>query len=146
MIVCDTGPLLAIANIRDSEHAACTAALSTAAGPLVVPTTIVTEVCYMLAKHGAQAEARFLQALAAEELQVEALSSADFGRMAELVIQYGNFPLGAADASVIAVAERLGIATVATLDHRHFRQVTPKHCKAFTLLPGEEQLARHQRR
>ncbi|WP_378735791.1 type II toxin-antitoxin system VapC family toxin [Nocardia brasiliensis] len=146
MIVCDTGPLLAIANSRDSEHNACTAALVSEPGPLIVPATIVTEVCYMLAKHGPRAEAQFLRALAAEELQVETLTPSDFGRMAELVIQYGGFPLGAADASVVAVAERLGIATVATLDHRHFRQVVPKHCASFTLLPGEQELARHQRR
>ncbi|KAA8890695.1 PIN domain-containing protein [Nocardia colli] len=146
MIICDTGPLLAIANSKDSEHIACTAALADAPGPLIVPSTIVTEVCYMLARLGPQAEAQFLRALAAEELQVEPLTSSDFGRMAELVIQYGGFPLGAADASVVAVAERLGVTTVATLDHRHFRQIVPKHCAAFTLLPGEEQLARHQRR
>ncbi|QBS42364.1 type II toxin-antitoxin system VapC family toxin [Nocardia sp. CS682] len=146
MIVCDTGPLLAIANSKDSEHQSCTTALIDEPGPLIVPATIVTEVCYMLAKHGPQAEAQFLRALAAEELQVEPLTSSDFGRMAELVIQYGSFPLGAADASVVAVAERLGVSTVATLDHRHFRQVVPKHCAAFTLIPGEEQLARHQRR
>ncbi|MEV6557113.1 PIN domain-containing protein [Nocardia sp. NPDC051756] len=145
MIICDTGPLLAIANSKDSEHKACTAALVDEPGPLIVPATIVTEVCYMLAKHGPQAEAQFLHALAAEELQVEPLTSSDFGRMAELVIQYGGFPLGAADASVVAVAERLGVTTVATLDHRHFRQIIPKHCAAFTLMPGEEQLARHQR-
>jgi uncharacterized protein len=65
--------------------------------------------------------------------------------MADLVVQYGKFPLGAADASVIAVAERLEVTRVATLDHRHFRQVAPTHCVALELVPGEHQLARHQR-
>lgn len=66
--------------------------------------------------------------------------------MADLVVQYGTFPLGAADASVIAIAERLGITTVATLGpHRHFRQVAPTHCASLELVPGEHELARHQR-
>lgn len=39
------------------------------------------------------------------------------------------------DAAVIAVAERLRITEVATLDHRHFRVVRPRHIPAFTLLP-----------
>jgi len=44
-------------------------------------------------------------------------------------------PLGAADASVIAIAERLKLTEVATLDHRHFTVVRPSHVNAFTLLP-----------
>jgi hypothetical protein len=55
--------------------------------------------------------------------------------MAELVEIYGDFPLGTTDASVIAVAERLNITEVATLDHRHFAAVRPAHCDAFSLLP-----------
>jgi hypothetical protein len=35
---------------------------------------------------------------------------------------------------VIALAERLRVGEVATLDHRHFT-VVPRHLKAFTLLP-----------
>ncbi|WSV87200.1 PIN domain-containing protein [Nocardia sp. NBC_01009] len=134
-----------MANKNDSEHSACYAASSEERGPLIVPSTIVTEVCYMLAKLGAQAEAGFLRSLAAEELQVEQLLPADYARMADLVVQYGSFPLGAADASVIAIAERFGIKRVATLDHRHFRQVVPKHCAALELVPGEEKLTRRQR-
>jgi len=55
--------------------------------------------------------------------------------MAELVETYADFPLGTTDASVIALTERLGLAEVATLDHRHFAAVRPKHVNAFTLLP-----------
>ncbi len=56
--------------------------------------------------------------------------------MADLVRQYADFPLGTADASVIAVAERLGATHVATIYHRHFRAVRPAHCPAFELLPA----------
>jgi hypothetical protein len=45
--------------------------------------------------------------------------------MADLVRQYADFPLGTADASVIAVAERLGATHIATIDHRHFRRSAP---------------------
>ena len=60
----------------------------------------------------------------------------DFGAAAELVQQYADLPLGAVDACVIAAAERAGATDVATLDHRHFSIVQPKHVAAFTLLPG----------
>ena len=48
--------------------------------------------------------------------------------------QYIGFPLGVADASVIAVAEMLKASQVATLDQHPFRAVTPAHVAALTLL------------
>jgi hypothetical protein len=44
-------------------------------------------------------------------------------------------PLGAVDASVIAIAERLKLTDVATLDQRSFTVVRSKHAKALNLLP-----------
>ena len=55
--------------------------------------------------------------------------------MAQLVEQYADFPLGGADAGVIAVAERRSITTILTTDRRHFATVRPKHIEAFDLLP-----------
>jgi uncharacterized protein len=55
--------------------------------------------------------------------------------MAELIETYADLRLGTIDASVIATAERLGLTSIATLDHRHFSVVRPRHTKAFTLLP-----------
>ena len=55
--------------------------------------------------------------------------------MAELVEAYADLRLGTVDASVIALAERLGLTSVATLDRRHFAVVRPIHVEAFTLLP-----------
>lgn len=63
------------------------------------------------------------------------VTAADLDRMAELVETYADFPLGLVDASVIAVAERLGAADIATLDRRHFSVVRPAHVPAFRLLP-----------
>ena len=55
--------------------------------------------------------------------------------MAELVSQYDEMHLGTTDASVIALAERLEITEISTLDRRHFTAVRPRHVEAFTLLP-----------
>jgi uncharacterized protein len=55
--------------------------------------------------------------------------------MAELVRGYDDLALGTMDASVIAVAERLDVRKIATLDRRHFTAVRPSHVEAFTLLP-----------
>ena len=50
-------------------------------------------------------------------------------------VKYGDFPLGGAYASIGALAERLGIETIVTLDDRHFRALRPRHRQAFRLLP-----------
>jgi predicted nucleic acid-binding protein len=53
------------------------------------------------------------------------VTTADYERMAELVELYADWPLGGTDASVIAIAERLGVTKVATLDRRHFGTIQP---------------------
>jgi len=49
--------------------------------------------------------------------------------------RYNDLPLGMVDASVIALTERLGADTVATLDHRHFEVVRPRHVQRLHLVP-----------
>jgi hypothetical protein len=136
MLICDTGPLYAVLNRKDQDHERCLALLESHSGPLIVPSPVLTEVCWLLeSRIGPDAEVRFLRSIVDGELTLEPLALDDVARMAELVRVYSNFPLGAADASVIAVAERLNAHEVATLDHRHFHAVKPKHLTALTLLP-----------
>lgn len=84
---------------------------------------------------GARAEVAFLRAPGQKDFAAADLTPTDYSRMAELVEQYDDLSLGTTDASVIALAERLGITEIATLDRRHFTAVRPRHVEAFTLLP-----------
>jgi predicted nucleic acid-binding protein len=136
VIVADTGPLVAMLNKDDKDHARCLSYLTRYRGPIIVPAPVITEVAYLTAQGaGPEVEAAFLDSLARGELTVESTTDTDFARMAELVRQYADFPLGTADASVIATAERLGITRIATIDYRHFRAVRPRHCAAFEIVP-----------
>jgi predicted nucleic acid-binding protein len=67
-------------------------------------------------------------------------------RAAELVEQYADLPLDAPDACIIALAERLNITELVTLDQRHFNVVRPRHVQALTLTPDQRRrhLARPQ--
>ena len=87
------------------------------------------------ARFGASVEALFLRSFADGSLSTVALEPSYFQRMAELVEQYASLPLGGSDASVIALAERLRIDKVATLDRRHFTVVRPRHQASLILLP-----------
>lgn len=139
MIVVDTGPIIAIADADDRDHMRCVAALGTASRPLLVPATVLTEVCYLLERElGTVAEAAFLRSFRDGTLTLAHITHDDLDRMAELVTTYASLPLGAVDASVVAIAERLGATEIATLDLRHFTIVRPRHADAFTLLPSNQ--------
>ncbi len=136
MLIVDTGPLVAYLNRNDPDHARCAALLESRTDDLLVTPYVVTEACYLVGKHvGAAAEINLVEALAAGDLNQIDITPADLRRTADLMRRYIGFPLGIADASVIAAAERLGLAEVATLDQRHFRAVTPAHVRALKLLP-----------
>ena len=49
--------------------------------------------------------------------------------------QYADSNIGFVDASIVAVAERLDIRKVLTLDRRHFGVIRPRHCPALDILP-----------
>lgn len=140
MIVCDTGPIVAAALQDDDHHHECVelfTGLHLAGRSLLVPATVVAEVGYMLAREaGARVEALFLTAVADGDFELVDLTNADIRRAARLVQTYGDMPLGTTDATVIALAERLGVQEVATLDRRHFSVVRPSHVPALTLLPS----------
>jgi uncharacterized protein len=71
-IVCDTGPLLAVLNDRDKLHATCVAFFDAYDGDLLVPSLVVTEICYLAQTQvGAHAEARFLDSIVAGEVKIE---------------------------------------------------------------------------
>lgn len=136
-MIVDTGPLVAALDRDDQDHERCADLLATAPGPLRVPGPVLTEVCYLLERQrGSVAEAVFLQALADGELELTSITTADLVRMAELVTTYADLPLGAVDASVLALAERLDDLDVATLDRRHFTILRPSRGRTLTLHPA----------
>lgn len=135
-LIVDSGPLYAYADEDDRDHEASLALLQSHPGPLIVPQLVVTEVAYVLeTRLGPEAEVRFLGDLASGNLIAEPVRPSDWIRIAELVAEYADLPLGTVDASVVTTAERLRVLELATLDRRHFAVVRPAHAEAFTLLP-----------
>jgi uncharacterized protein len=139
MLLCDTGVLLAAGNIKDQAHQRCLRLLRQAEGPLLVPSPVLGEIGYLLqSRVGPHAEATFLKSFSHDGFHIAELEERDIRRMAELVETYLDLPLGMVDAAVIAIAERLRLTEIATLDHRHFAVVQPNHTPAFILLPASD--------
>lgn len=140
MIVCDTGPLVALANTRDEHYVAANNLfrdLLMAGERILMSPMVVAETCYWLNHHGGpEVEAAFLDSIVDGTFTVADLTTADIARMAELVRRFASFPLGGTDASVVAVAERYDAHEIATFDRRHFSSMVPRLDGGhFTLLP-----------
>jgi uncharacterized protein len=136
LIIVDTGPIVAAADADDHDHARCVEMFRAVRRPWLIPQPVITEVCYLLERErGSRAEAAFLRSFARREFELAPLLVDDTERMADLVETYADLPLGGVDASVVAIAERLNVATVATLNRRDFAVIRPRHVKALTLLP-----------
>ena len=139
MIVVDTNVLFALTDRRDAHHAQCRVWLSGCDEPLIVLPTVLAEACYLLDKYlGPVAQAAFLDSIgigAGYRFQLVGLVDEDLRRMADLVRRYADRRLGGTDASMIAVCERLSIASVATVNRRDFANVRPRHVSAFAIVP-----------
>jgi len=134
LAVFDTGPLYAALDRDDDDHEACADLLRCRDLRPVIPALVVAEVSYLAATRlGAEVEAKFISGLS--DLDVDSPPPQEYKRIAALILRYANFPLGATDASVVALAERLHTPYVVTLDRRHFQAIKPSHCEALQLLP-----------
>ncbi|MFN0145601.1 MAG: type II toxin-antitoxin system VapC family toxin [Dehalococcoidia bacterium] len=136
MILGDSGPVIALFDQGDREHRSLREFFARTREDVQFPSHIVAEVAYMLwRKAGAAAEVRFLMSVAAGRVSLIHPGAGDYDRAAALVEQYADFPLGTVDALIVAMAERLKVTTILTLDRRHFGAIKPLHCESFTLVP-----------
>lgn len=136
MILADSGVFIAAANAKDRHHSACADLVRSRNGHILVSPLVIAEVSFMIGKWGGtSAKAAFLDSFASGSLILATLTPTDISRMAEVLRKYAELDLDAADASIIALAERLRITTIATVDHRDFTVVRPLHTKAFDLVP-----------
>lgn len=137
----DTGPVVAAAKLDDNDHQRCAEFFADPPpGPLMLPSTVLIEACWLInSRMGTAAHTAFLERIGADltagSLQLVELLPVDVSWMAELANSHRDAHLDPTDLSIIALAERLQISQVATLDRRDFTIVRPRHCTAFTLFP-----------
>ena len=136
-LICDTGPLYAALDSRETDHQACAQLLADAREPVVIPAPVLVEVDYLAAQRLGQGPfAELVRDVEEGAIRIVDLAGSDYTRVRELMEQYVDLRLGFVDAAVVAVVERLGERKLATLDHRHFATVRPRHVSALELLPA----------
>lgn len=133
-LLVDTGILFALADRGDAWHDRTRTYIESAPDTLLAPVTVLPEIAYLLRHRiGPDAERALVRSVADGELAVEPLDRRDWPRVEELMGRYEW--LGFVDATVVAIAERLKLTTLATTDRRHFSVVRPAHVGTFTLVP-----------
>ncbi len=137
-IIADSGAIYGLYDRRDAFHAAIRAAIETERDRIMLPAPTLGEIDYLLrARLGNAALLRFLADIQEGAYVVEPVTLADLRRCASLIAKYQDLDLGLSDASVVAVAERLGTNRILTVDQRDFRAIRSVHGKPFRLLPAD---------
>ena len=131
----DTGFLLAVIDADDNLHAACVAALESETNP-ILPDMVLPELAYLILRElGYATLATFLRAVAAGEMAQAQSTPQDLARAAELLEKYADNKVDFVDCAIVAMAERLNVTKVLTVDRRHFTAFRPRHCEYFEIAP-----------
>ncbi|MBK8032004.1 MAG: PIN domain-containing protein [Chloroflexi bacterium] len=104
--------------------------------PIYLPQTTLAEIGYFLTKrYGNLTASFFLARFPNTRYRLIPLADEDVARTAEILQKYADTRVDFVDATIAAVAERLNITRVLTLDRRDFSLIRPKHIQQFELLP-----------
>ncbi|MCX6359677.1 MAG: PIN domain-containing protein [Armatimonadetes bacterium] len=117
MILTDTGPFVAIMDRGDPHHARCAEALRALTPPLVTTLPVLTEAMHLLGRRqGWRAQQALAGLVRSGKVEVVTLVQPELLRAFDLMDRYQDTPMSFADASLVALAEHLGLRQVFTLD------------------------------
>jgi hypothetical protein len=120
-VLLDTGMLCAYYDRSDAWHARAVGLVRAEESGLIVPAPMIPEVDHLLGRRlGTKARLVFYRGLSEGHYFVADLPREQYARVGELNRQFADLDLGFVDAAVVAIAEALGLARVATTDRRHF--------------------------
>ena len=130
----DTGPLVAYLDARDRAHGEVAACLDSFSGQLSTTSAVVTETMHFVA--ASPAGPRLLsEFVAASGLRIFDYSQAvPLGEAAALMEKYADTPMDYADATLVLLAETLGVLDVLTLDRRGFSIYRTRNRKPLRLV------------
>jgi len=133
--ISDTGFVVALLNQSDIKHSDVVAIYQNYQ-QILLPQTVLAEVAYLVGRSaGVSTVAAFLKGLSASRFRLIPLSETDVIRVSEILEEYKDSRIDFVDATVMAIAERLKITLILTLDQRDFRLFRPKHCQSLEILP-----------
>lgn len=116
-IVVDAGPLVALFKRRDRDHLRVSRFLRQNPCALVTTWPVLTEAWHLI---GAAARLDFMRWSLAGGVAVLEIGDEGAAFMMKLLEKYQDRPMDLADASLVVLAERLGIEEILTTDRADF--------------------------
>jgi predicted nucleic acid-binding protein len=113
-IIVDAGPLIALFDRDDRHHRRAVAFVRSCRARLITNLPVLTEATFVL-RFSVEAQ-RDLLSWAHRALEIDGATAADLPRIAALLDKYRDLPADFADASLVALAERLDLSQVASVD------------------------------
>lgn len=136
MTLTDAGPLVALIDADEADHATCVLALRQLELPLVTTWPAFTEAMYLLSRTGGPAGRQALWRLVfTDRLQLADLDRGALKRSAALMDKYADRPMDLADATLVAVAEIRNQRRIFTLD-QDFTIYRINGRTRFDIVPG----------
>lgn len=131
----DTGFLFAVLDESDKHHKSCAAALEEQRNVLL-PEIVLPELAYLLLRRSDYRKlTKFLRSVAVGNFTLVSTELQDLNRAAEILEKYADAKVDFVDCVVVAIAERLNIERILTVDRRHFNLFRPAHCEFFEIVP-----------
>ncbi len=114
MIVLDAGPLIALFDASDRHHAAAVRFIRDLREPLITNLVVLAEACWVL-DFSTQAQ-RDCIAWTRQVVRIDTEGAQDLPRVSEILHKYRDLPADFADATLVALCDRLGCYDVASVD------------------------------
>lgn len=136
MTLTDAGPLVALFDRRDPLHDRCLeAARSLPPTSLLTTWPCISEATHLLRRSvGWPGVEQLWNAIEFRRIEIAASQEEDIDRIYELMRQYRDLPMDLADASLVALAERLNVRLMFTIDS-DFRIYQLRSGSYFTVIP-----------
>ncbi|MFM7552054.1 MAG: type II toxin-antitoxin system VapC family toxin [Actinomycetota bacterium] len=135
-VVVDTSALLAYFDRGSERHAAVEALVDAEREPLAVNPLVLAEVDHLVRRRfGERAADGVLREIAGGAYDIAAFGHDDLRAALAVLTRYPDRRLGLTDASLLALAERVGATTVFTLDRRDFDGLVRGDGTPLTILP-----------
>jgi predicted nucleic acid-binding protein len=134
LILIDTGRIVAFFDKDDRYHSLCVEILKEIKEPLITTWPVLTE-CFYLLNFSWEIQDSLWLFTQRGGVEISPLEKDFLVRCRELMRQYRDLPMDLADATLVALADILGISKIFTLDHKDFSIYRFKHKRRFTLIP-----------
>jgi len=135
MTLTDAGPLVALLDQDEPDHAKCVGQLQVLRAPMLTTWPAFTEAMYLVGEGlGWRGQEALWRILRRGDLRLAETGASTVDRMERLISKYRDVPMDLADASLVAVAEERRLTKIFTLD-RDFRTYRLLGRRPFAIVP-----------